>query len=258
MAKYGLIAVVLWLSSGLASAVELPAAAVDNAEQKTLRFVVYYPHFPPYIFTEPKGGVSGIVPDLLSDFFSEQHITVEYLLDNRAGAEQRLYRGDVDAMMLSPEWAMHPEQLLFSDRIVAYDDFFFARTAIEAGASTEKLTGQKICTREYYVYPMLEPLFSRGVLIRMDSSSQEAQLRMMLNQRCDMAYMNDLVAGWLMQHTFSQQDIYRSAHYVGRSGLTVALHPRWQPILPALNAYLRLQQQKGVVQKVISHYLPDN
>lgn len=256
MAKYWLTALVLWLWTGLTSAVVPPPPAVDSSEQKTLRFVVYYPHFPPYIFTNPLGDVTGIVPDLLSPFFTEQQIRVDYLLDNRAGAEQRLYRGDVDAMMLSPEWAAHPEQLLFSDSIIAYDDYFFARTVGEAAITAEQLSGKKICTREYYVYPMLEPMFSKGLLFRMDSSSQEAQLRMMLNQRCDLAYLNDLVAGWLMQHTFTQYGIYRLPLYVGRSGLTIALHKRWQPILPALNQFLLHQRQQGVVQKVISHYVP--
>ena len=258
MAKYWLSALMLWLWTGLSSAVVPPSPAVDSGEHRTLRFVVYYPHFPPYIFTNPLGDVSGIVPDLLSPFFTEQKIRVDYLIDNRAGAEQRLYRGDVDAMMLSPEWAAHPERLLFSDSIVAYDDYFFARTLAEADISANQLKGKKICTREYYVYPMLEPLFSKGVLIRMDSSSQEAQLRMMLNQRCDLAYLNDLVAGWLMQQNFTQSTIYSSPLYVGRSGLTIALHQRWQPILPALNQFLQQQRQHGVVQKVIARYVPES
>lgn len=258
MAKYWLTALVLWLWTGLTSAVVPPPPAVDGSEQKTLRFVVYYPQSPPYIFTDSSGGVSGIMPDLLSAFFTEQKIRVEYLFDNRAGAEQRLYRGDVDAMMLSPEWAVYPEKLLFSESIVAYDDYFFARTLAEANISANQLKGKKVCTREYYVYPMLEPLISRGVLIRMDSSSQEAQLRMMLNQRCDLAYLNDLVAGWLMQNTFTQQGIYRLPLYVGRSGLTIALHQRWQPILPALNQFLQQQRQLGVVQRVIARYVPES
>ncbi len=249
----------LWLLCGIALAATATGAAppVDaDTGRKTLRFVVYYPHFPPYIFTDAAGEVSGIVPDLLAPFFTQQQINVDYLLDNRAGAEQRLYRGDVDAMMLSPEWAKQPEQVIFSSSIIAYDDYLFARSAAEAVLQPTQLAGKKICTREFYVYPALEPLFSSGELFRVDSSSQEAQLRMLLSKRCDLAYLNDLVASWLLQHHFATVILYRSPLFIGKSGLTIALNPGWQALLPALNSYLQQQQDSGAVQRVIVHYLP--
>ncbi|MBU1309013.1 MAG: transporter substrate-binding domain-containing protein [Gammaproteobacteria bacterium] len=236
----------------------MPAAEptpADTASQKTLRFVVYHPDFPPYIFTTINGDVSGIVPDLLAPFFQQQQLEVDYLLDNRAGAEQRLYRGEVDAMMLSPEWAIKPEQLVFSNQIIAYDDYFFARTAEEAVTEAEQLKGKKICTREYYVYPTLEALFSRGTLLRVDSSSQEAQLRMVLSKRCDLAYMNDLIAHWLLQQHYDTTTLYPTPLLIGKSGLTIALHPNWQPLLQALNQYLQQQQASGEVERVIARYL---
>ncbi|HEX5793304.1 MAG TPA: transporter substrate-binding domain-containing protein, partial [Rheinheimera sp.] len=157
--------------------------ALLNNTSPVLRFVVYYPHFPPYIYMEPpQNQVIGIIPDLLAPLFQQLGISVEYLLDNRAGAEKRLYKGDVDAMMLSADWATHPEQLLFSDAIIPYHDYLFARSEQELQQLPQQLHGKKICTREYYVYPELEPLFSADTLVRIDSSSQEAQLRMVFNQ----------------------------------------------------------------------------
>lgn len=144
MAKY-------WLSRGVWLLCAMAFSALPDTGQpqhaidtdKTLRFVVYYPDFPPYIFTTVSGDVSGIVPELLAPFFQQQQLEVDYLLDNRAGAEQRLYRGEVDAMMLSPEWALKPEQLVFSNRIIAYDDYFFARSAKEAVTEPKQLSGKK-------------------------------------------------------------------------------------------------------------------
>lgn len=256
MAKY-------WLQIGvwLLCAMALPAASAakqppdDVADSKTLRFVVYYPDFPPYIFTTIDGEVSGIVPDLLAPFFHQQQLEVDYLLDNRAGAEQRLYRGEVDAMMLSPEWAINPEQLVFSSQIIAYDDYFFARTPEEAVSEPQQLSGKRVCTREYYVYPTLEALFSSGKLLRVDASSQEAQLRMVLSKRCDLAYLNDLIAHWLLQQNYSAVSLYKSPLLIGKSGLTIALNPSWQPLLLALNQYLQQQQASGEVERVIARYV---
>ena len=113
MKRY-LVAVLLLAASALAgpamSAVSTPEkTALPEAEimPPVLRFVVYYPHFPPYIYTEPpQNQVIGIIPDLLAPLFEQLQIRTEYVLDNRSGAEQRLYKGEVDAMMTSPSEPM--------------------------------------------------------------------------------------------------------------------------------------------------------
>lgn len=262
MKRY-LVAVLLLAASALAgqamSAVSTPEkTALPEAEimPPVLRFVVYYPHFPPYIYTEPpQNQVIGIIPDLLAPLFEQLQIRTEYVLDNRSGAEQRLYKGDVDAMMLNPAWAKHPDKLLFSDGIIPYNDYLFASSKQRLAVLADQLHGTKICTREYYVYPQLEPLFSSETLLRVDSSSQEAQLRMVFNNRCDLVYMNDLIARWLVQHNFSDRSLYRSGMYVGKAALTIALHPRWQALLPQLNNFIKQQQQSGETERIISRYV---
>lgn len=242
--------------AGIAEIDPRPAEPTAATSVSVLRFVVYYPHFPPYIYTEPpQNQVIGIIPDLLAPLFEQLQIRTEYVLDNRSGAEQRLYKGDVDAMMLNPAWAKHPDKLLFSDGIIPYNDYLFASSKQRLAVLADQLHGTKICTREYYVYPQLEPLFSSETLLRVDSSSQEAQLRMVFNNRCDLVYMNDLIARWLVQHNFSDRSLYRSGMYVGKAALTIALHPRWQALLPQLNNFIKQQQQSGETERIISRYV---
>lgn len=242
--------------AGMAETEPKPAEPTAATPASVLRFVVYYPHFPPYIYTEPpQNQVIGIIPDLLAPLFEQLQIQTEYVLDNRSGAEQRLYKGDVDAMMLNPAWARHPDKLLFSDGIIPYNDYLFASSKQQLPLQKAQLQGTKICTREYYVYPQLEPLFNSDTLLRIDSSSQEAQLRMVFNNRCDLVYMNDLIARWLVQHNFSDRSLYRSGLYVGKASLTIALHPRWQALLPKLNRFIEQQQQSGETQRIISRYV---
>jgi polar amino acid transport system substrate-binding protein len=256
-----LVAAILLVATALPS-LAVPTITADSIPHDTkpnltqLRFVVYHPQSPPYIYTEPPNNrVIGILPELLAPFFAAQGIKLEYLLDNRAGAEQRLYKGDVDAMMLAPDWAKYPERLLFTDGIIPYYDYLFARVKKDVLLLPEQLKGKKICTREYYVYPELEARFKLGQLLRVDSSSHEAQLRMMFNKRCDLLYMNSLVADWLLQHTFSSYHLFPSDIVIGKSQLIIALHPKWLPLLEQLNAFLRQQRQNGEVQRVIDRYI---
>ena len=244
------------LRYGIVLITGLLACSMAAAASPTLRFVVYHPHFPPYIFiNDGEQQVIGIIPDLLAPFFAAEGVATEYLFDNRSGAEQRLYKGDVDAMMLSPEWATHPEQLLFSAGIIPYHDFLFARTPEEVVQLDSELKDKKICTREYYVYPELETFFAKGEMLRLDSSSQEAQMRMVQIKRCDLVYMNDLIANWLLQRRFENQQLFASKLLIGKTELKIALHPRWKNLLPKLNAFLRQQQKNGELDKVIQRYV---
>ena len=234
----------------------LSLPSVAEKDQTTLRFVVYHPHFPPYIYAvSDTAAIVGIIPDLLAPFFLAEGIHVEYVYDNRAGAEQRLYKGDVDAMMLSPDWAKHPEKLIFSVGVIAYNDYLFARTAQEVAQSQTQLQDKTICTREYYVYPQLQPLFAKGALLRLDSSSQEAQLRMVLSKRCDFVYMNDLILYWLTEQKFDSVRLYPASVMMAESELKVALNPKWQPLLERLNAFLIQQQNNGEMQRIMRRYV---
>ena len=62
-----------------------PAEPTAATSVSVLRFVVYYPHFPPYIYTEPpQNQVIGIIPDLLAPLFEQLQIKTEYVLENSA------------------------------------------------------------------------------------------------------------------------------------------------------------------------------
>ena len=222
-----------------------------------LKFVLYYPQVPPYMYQDAKTQkVVGLVPEVLQDFFQQQNIRVHYVSDNRTRAEHRLYQGEVDAILLAKEWTQHPDQLLFSEPLLQHQDYLFARQPLAAqGKLADWVKGKAICTRQYYVYEVLTPFFQTNDTARVDSSSELTQLKMLLNGRCDFAFMNEHVANWLLHHHFPDQQLYRSAKGFGAVGLTVAFHPRWKPQLSAFNQYLREQQQQGTIAQWLKFYV---
>jgi len=237
----------------------LTLSSLSEAAQATekLKFVLYYPQVPPYMYQEANSQkVVGLVPDLIRDFFSHEQIQVEFILDNRRGAEHRLYSGDVDAMLMAREWAVHPEQLLFSQPVIAHRDFLFSMRPFNASHQPAQwLAGKKVCTRQYYVYDALEPHFKKSGTQRIDSSSELAQLRMLQNGRCDYAYLNEHVAKWIASHQLSDAILYQSPLEFGLVGLTIALHPRWQAYLPGLNQYLQKAGEQGLIDEKLAWYI---
>lgn len=222
-----------------------------------LRFVLYYPQVPPYMYVDPQTNkVVGLVPELLEEHFSGEKVKLEFILDNRRGAEYRLYNGDVDAMLLAPEWTKKPQKLIFSDLVLQHRDYLFALKPFARGSNIKDwLAGKTVCTRQYYVYEALEPFFSQHNTTRVDASSELAQMKMLQSGRCDYAYINEHVARWLQQHQFADITLYQSPEYFGEVALRVAFHPSWQRYLSGFNQYLAQQHQQNNINKKLMFYI---
>ena len=78
-----------------------------------LKFVLYYPQVPPYMYAAANNKPTGVIPDLLNAFFQQQPYEVKYVYENRFRAELGLYSGEYDASVLAAAWTKQPEQLLF-------------------------------------------------------------------------------------------------------------------------------------------------
>lgn len=234
----------------------LAVSATASEHPSQLKFVLYYPQVPPYMYTNlDSEQVDGVVPQLLSDFFSQQHISVKYVIDNRKGAEFRLYQGDVDAMLMAASWAQYPDKLVFSAPMLEHRDYLYSLQPFKDSASIDTwLSNASICTRQYYVYEALAPYFELGAK-RIDASSEQAQMRMLISGRCDYAYMNEHVSSWLQYSQFPSIRIYQSPQSFGHVGLTVAFHPKWADILPSLNTYLQQQQKSGRLKQILQQEL---
>lgn len=226
------------------------------AQPKTGQLIIHHPQFPPFIYLNGRSEqVSGILPELFEPFFRQQKISSRYVFNNPLRAEQALYQGDIDAMFINPAWLSQPDALIFSDPVLSYNDYLFSLRPEDAVMDLTTARQLRICTREHYIYPELEPYFSQQGFIRVDASSQEAQLKMLLNERCDLAYMNDIIARWLMQQQLQQATLYPLEQGVAKASISLCLHPKWQPLLPALNQFILQQQQSGAVQQALLRYL---
>lgn len=230
--------------------------AYSAATPRTLKFVLYFPQVPPYMYTnDHRAQVHGIVPESLAEFFEKQQIDVRYVIDNRKGAEHRLYSGDVDAMLLAANWAEQPQRLIFSVPLLTHRDYLYSMKPFAAGSDLRQWLPQRaVCTRQYYVYEALQPFFDADTK-RIDSSSELAQMRMLLNGRCEYVYMNEHVASWLQFNQFPTMKFYQSPQSFGNVGLTIAFHPKWQALLPELNRYLLEQQRSGRFEKILQQEL---
>lgn len=216
---------------------------------------IYYPQVPPYMYkSDATSPVRGVIPELLNQFFSANHIQVNYVEDNRQRAELKLYDGEIGIMVLAEKWSKHPEKALYSSAVITHRDFIYTMQPQKLQA-LHALKNSTICLRRHYVYTGLQEALSSGRLLRLDSDSEFDQMNMLVNGRCDFAYLNEHVAQWLKLHQFADAELYRSDYVVDETGMTLALSLEWQPLLPKLNAFLQQAKESGLTDTLLQQHI---
>ena len=226
----------------------VPAKAKD-----TFSVAIYYPQVPPDMYAGADNVPVGVVPELLNAFFADQSYTLQYVFENRYRAEIGLYEGKYDASILAEKWTMQPDELLFSQSLLEHKDYLYAISPFDntAGSTTAKT----ICLRRHYIYSAINDALKNGSLIRIDAESEFDQFNMLLNKRCELAYMNEHVASWLVNNHFPQHTFYRQRKAADRTDLTQALHPKWATLKPRLDAFIREAHRNGFIDRALARHM---
>ena len=80
-------------------------------------------------------------------------------------------------------------------------------------------------------------------------------MNMLVNGRCDFAYLNEHVAQWLKLHQFADAELYHSDYVVDETGMTLALSLEWQPLLPELNAFFQQATESGLTGQLLLRHI---
>jgi hypothetical protein len=235
----------LWLSSAI---LMLPAQA-----EPVFKVAIYYPQVPPYMYAGEDNTPKGVIPELLNAFFARQPYTLQYVYENRYRAEIGLYEGKYDASVLSAKWTQQPEELLFSQPVLEHRDYLYATSPFTDEPAS--LIGKTICLRRHYIYSAINAVLQSEELIRIDSESEFDQFNMLVNNRCQLAYMNEHVANWLINNHFSAHTFYHQHQAADKTDLTLALHPKWTQLKPQLDAFIREAHRTGFIDRALTRHM---
>jgi len=219
----------------------------------TLKLAVYLPQSPPYMFIDLNTGeVTGILPDIMKKFALQNNIEFAYQYLNRVRAEKELYSGKSDVSLLAPSWVEQPEKLIFSEPLYHNGDQFYATKPIP---DSLEFSGQVVCTREFFKYPIFDKMVAEKKIVRMDTNSEANQLRMLLSGRCGFAYLNEWVANYMIKHEFDFATFYQANSNFDTSSGILAFHPRWYGKLPEFNQFVRQIKQSGELTEIVERYI---
>lgn len=230
-----------------------PLQAADTIPADSFTVAIYYPQVPPYMYAGADNAPVGVIPELLTAFFAKQPYTLQYVYENRYRAEIGLYEGKYDASVLSAKWTMQPEELLFSQPVLEHRDYLYAISPFNKQPAS--FAGKTICLRRHYIYSAINAALQSGDLIRIDADSEFNQFNMLVNNRCQLAYMNEHVASWLANNHFAEHTFYRQHQAADKTDLTLALHPKWAALKPRLDAFIREAHRNGVIDRALAKHM---
>jgi ABC-type amino acid transport substrate-binding protein len=226
----------------------------SNTLAQKLAFYVGVPQSPPVIYKDNfTGRFKGIVPDILSSMPEEDRVRVDYIQYTRIRGEEALYNKDVDASILTREWASEPDKLLFTLPIYQHRDFIYSNKPVSPSSGLEEvLSGKNICTRRGYIYPELQHFFDEGIAFRIDTSSEETELKMLMLERCQLAVVNEFIADWLINNNDWQDEIHQALYPLNSIDFTMAFSPTWEAFVDKLNQHIMSIEQNGELAKIIA------
>lgn len=224
---------------------------------KTLTFYTWSEDLAPILSLKSSGNgrvPSGIVVDVLSGWSAQQGHTIKYTLHNRVRGEEALYAGEVDMTILSREWLVHPDKLLFSLPLYEHREYLFALEHPESSVLPEMLDDTLICTHRGYRYPSLQKYFELGIARRVESHDEFALFGMLDKGRCDFAVSNELVAEHVIERHGWQSRFLMIRPPLEKISFTLALHPDNAALLPSLNAHIEQLNHTRKLSQIIAYH----
>lgn len=229
--------------------------------QSTLRFIVNEPGSAPYLYRAKNSDkYLGIIPDILKGLIDNNKLSIKYIPNNRKRSEEYMYQKKADLMMLSKAWLRQPDKLIVTISILQHHSFLYQREKFSAQFSLDKLTNtQIICTRRGYSYPNLKRYFNNNKLVRLDSSSHVAMLKMLFKKRCALVIMNNYNAESLLNsNEFKNQPLFRSQKPISTVPLNIILRPELTQVKKQLDTHIKQLQQSGKLNEIIKFHITNN
>ncbi|MEP1446089.1 MAG: transporter substrate-binding domain-containing protein [Paraglaciecola sp.] len=228
-----------------------------NAKPQTLRFAINSPGSAPYIYyDEVSGNYQGVIVDFFDRLEEDGHFKIEYFESERARSEQLLFRGFADMFLSSPRWVNQPENYFFSLALMPHRSFMYATKPYSQPFNPSKNKGALICTRNSYIYPVLQPFFDNNTLLRVDSSTQTTMALMLAKERCDFAIMSDHNAKAIMTTAkFCNSEFYQSPNAISAVDVLFVIRKELHKVKKQIDERLKIFIDSGERDKSVQRHV---
>ncbi|WP_233267301.1 ABC transporter substrate-binding protein [Paraglaciecola sp. L3A3] len=228
-------------------------------ENKLLRVAVIYIEEPPYLYTTEEYQYKGIFPSLAEALSRELDLELSYVPTPRNGLEKTLESDQADMTWLSPKWVKNGSNLQFSVPIIVHREFLFSFSPFDETDNQNKtlnwLKNKSVCVRQYYQYPNLSPYFDKKIARPVEVSNQTPLIKLFRKGRCDLLYLDEYRASWMIDRFNIKRKIWRSSSSLENSNLSFVFSQKWKNKLPRVNQVVTKIRDSGELDSILSNNL---
>lgn len=199
----------------------------------------------------------GVVKELMEELGQRLGQPVYFMPLPRKRLEDALQEGDIHAIAhVNPAWLEDPEQFLWSQSWMQTEDRFVVSSVYSISIrQMESLQGARIGTLRGFRYPVLEPGFRNGVIIRDDANSLKQNF-----ERLHLGRLDALVAEKgqieMFLRTQMNREFYRLEPLIAAQyERFIAFSPRAPVRVEQVRVHLQEMLEEGVVDKIIQRNL---
>ena len=235
------------------------ALAADEPGKTDLIMFIANADVPPYFMEEPEHQGSGILVDVLKAVIEplDYTFTIKRLPDKRGW--HMLENGGVDVYASAPEWVSHPDRFLWTDPFMINEDvLLYPAESTLRYARPEDLYGRTVAGIKGFAYPALEPHFGPGKVSRLNATSPDAMLKLLLFGRADAVLVNRTEILWMFRN---RKDLRPQQFRLDETPVERAYYRflfsrnrGWEPVLEQFNRRLETMKQDGSLEAVLDQY----
>ncbi|RVU35354.1 transporter substrate-binding domain-containing protein [Rheinheimera riviphila] len=204
---------------------------------------------PPAVILQEGKVAAGFMPDIYQLLANELGVKLDLVAMPRKRLADFLLTGQADIYCrASPEWYPDPG-LKWSPPLLVFQDLIISRRNYLNLSDFTKRSKGSVGATLGYVYPKLQPLFSNGQLLRVDSVTPATNAIRLLRGELDTVVLSDTEAFYMLRLTDFKTLVLTS----------YPIHCMYGPSLSPLqrlklNRFIQQQASTGVFQKVLDQY----
>ena len=152
-------------------------------------------------------------------------------------------------------WTSDLGNFVYTDTVSHVSDMLFTlKNSPLKFTRIEDLFGKKLIAIRGYNYPMLEPYFKNGMIMRINTEHELSAMEMLLLKRGDGAVVVDKIGKWLIAKNSWQGKFKKSNKMITDTEFRFIFNKKWKDLIPKINKELKALKNNGGLDKILDNY----
>lgn len=214
----------------------------------------------PYAFKDDSGQLKGLSVDIARRVLRIANVNATFVTYPVNRLQVMLDKGEIDINYADALVWNTPEQrrhFVFSKPyLIVNEHLYFLASHPAPSNPISQWSGLTIGMIRGYTYAPLEAGFKARTLSKLETSEDNALLKLLVSGRVDAIAMVDDIFDVMVQNSHLSADMFRQGAELSEAPLVFKLQPQHALLLPQINNAIDVIRKNGVINEIVNRYQP--